>query len=69
MSELSDDIDAANAEADAAIVRVQATIADLTQQIRDLENQQPTGADLQKLVDLKAKLAALDPTNPATLKS
>lgn len=66
-SELSDDIQSATSEADAAISRVQATVADLQQQIADLTGKQPTGADLQALIDLKAKLAALDPTNPAVL--
>lgn len=68
MSVLSDDIAAANGAADDAIARVSADIAALKQQIADLENQQPTGADLDALVALKDKLAALDPTNPATLK-
>lgn len=68
MSELSDLIDSTNSEADATIQRVQDDVAALKARIAELEGQQPTGADLQKLNDLKAKLAALDPTNPATLK-
>lgn len=67
MSKVSDAIAEVNQAADEAISRVQEDVASLKQQIADLEAQQPTGADLQALNDLKDKLAALDPTQPDTL--
>ena len=71
MSALSDAIQAGNDAADAAISRVNTDIASLKQQITDLQNQVAQGgatqADLDNLAALTAKLAALDPSNPATL--
>jgi uncharacterized protein YoxC len=70
MSQLSDAIAAANAAADDAITRVNADVADLKQQIADLQAQIDAGGatpdDLSNLASLQAKLAALDPAQPAT---
>lgn len=67
MSKISDSINAANTEADNAIARVQEDVAALQARIAELEAESPTGADLDALNALKDKLAALDPTQPATL--
>lgn len=67
MSVISDKIASANAEADAAIGRVQEDVATLQAKIAQLEAEASTPADLAELDSLKDKLAALDPTKPDVL--
>jgi len=70
-ADLNNSIAAANAEADAAISRVQTTVTSLKNQIADLETQVAAGnvpqATLDQLDALRTKLAALDPTDPSVL--
>jgi hypothetical protein len=70
-ADLNNSIAAANAEADAAISRVQTTVTSLKSQIADLETQVAAGnvpqATLDQLDALRTKLAALDPTDPSVL--
>ena len=71
MTVLSDKIDAANVSADAAIGRVQTDVSNLAAEIVRLQALVDAGGatptDLANLDSLKAKLDALDPTNPAVL--
>ena len=71
MSAFSDKIAEVNAAADAAIGRVTADAKTLQQHVEELQakvdTETPTEADLAALAALKAKLDALDPTNPATV--
>lgn len=71
MGQLSDAIASANTAADSAISRVQNDVANLRQQVSDLQAQVDSGnaspADIQALADLQAKLDGLDPSTPAVL--
>jgi peptidoglycan hydrolase CwlO-like protein len=71
MSKISAAIQAANDSADAAIGRVQEDVTALQAKIAELEaiiaEGNATPEDEAALVELKAKLDALDPTKPDTL--
>lgn len=71
MSALADAIAAANTAADAAILRVQTDLANLQTEVTALQAQVASGTfspdDVTNLAALEAKLAALDPQNPAVL--
>ena len=71
MSALSDKLAALGTTADAAIARVQSDVTALKAQIAALQATVDSGGatpdDLAALDTLNAKLAALDPTQPATL--
>ncbi len=71
LSQLSDAIAALSASTDAAVSRVQTDVTALKAQIATLQAQVDAGtaspADMQALADLKAKIDAIDPTNPATI--
>lgn len=71
MADLKAALDAAEAEADKAVARVQATVDGLQKQIDALSAQVNAGTasdeDVARITALQAKLAAIDPTNSATL--
>lgn len=68
MSALSDALADLKADIDAKVDATNAHIADLKAQIATLETKEGfTQADLDMIAELKAKVAALDPTDPAVL--
>lgn len=67
MSRVSDSIGSLETEVNAAKDRVTTDIETLKAKIAELEGQAVSDADIAKLDELKATLAALDPTDPTTL--
>lgn len=69
VSVLSDLIAEVDNEATLALARVSGDVAKLQAKIDELEakSDSPTPADLAALQALKAKIAAIDPTNPAVV--
>jgi uncharacterized coiled-coil protein SlyX len=71
MGKILDALGGLEIETDAAIARVQADVADLKAKIVDLQAQVDAGTAepgaVEKIAELQAKLAALDPTVPAVL--
>ncbi len=71
MSKLSDAIAAVDAEVTTETATVQAHVATLVAKIAELQALVDAGgatqADFDALMALQAKIAAIDPTNPATI--
>ncbi len=72
MAKVLDLIQSVSDAADQATARVQTDVANLKQQIADLEAQiaaqgEATPEQEAALTALKAKVDAIDPTNPATI--
>lgn len=68
---ISDLVAELNTELDGAVARIQTDVSNYEQRIADLQAKidagEATPADEAAMEELKAKLAAIDPTNPDVL--